>query len=72
MNGKVKNTMNYGVFVEVIDGFEALLHRSELVHLKEGENERIKIGASLRVEVMSVDRDLKRVTLRLVNQTKEG
>jgi hypothetical protein len=72
VDGKVKNTMNYGVFVEIIDGFEALLHRSELFHLREGENEAIRIGESLRVEVTSVDRDLKRVTLRLVNQTKEG
>ena len=72
IDGKVKNTVEYGVFIEIIDGSEALLHRSELFQLKEGESEAIKIGETLRVEVMSVDRDQKRVVLRLVDRNSQG
>lgn len=70
VDGTVTNTVNYGVFVRITNDFEALLHRSELDQFNEGEGRPLEVGESLQVEVLSVDRDLNRVSLRLIRRNK--
>ena len=68
VDGTVSNTVDFGLFVRISPNFDALLHRSELVQLTESEGRPLEVGESVRVEVISVDHDLNRVSLRLIRR----
>ena len=72
VDGTVSNTVDFGVFVRISPNFDALLHRSELVQLTESEGRPLEVGESVRVEVISVDHDLNRVSLRLIRRNDLG
>ncbi|MBI65419.1 MAG: 30S ribosomal protein S1 [Candidatus Marinimicrobia bacterium] len=65
ISGKVVNMMNYGVFVEIEDGIEGLIHVSEISwtkHIKH-PSEVYKIGDELDAIVMSIDSESKKISL---------
>lgn len=67
VKGKVVNIMPYGVFVEVEKGIEGLLHASEISWQKKMVNpqEMFAIGDIIEVQIISVDKDAKRISLSM-------
>lgn len=65
VKGKVVNIMPYGVFVEIEKGVEGLLHASEISWQKKMVNpqEMYAIGDIIEVQVISIDKDTKRISL---------
>jgi hypothetical protein len=60
-DGTVSSWANFGMFVD-LGGFDGLCHISTLDGLAKGD---IPLGERVRVEVVEVDRELRRVALRL-------
>lgn len=67
VKGKVVNIMPYGVFVEIEKGVEGLLHASEISWQKKIVNpqEMFAIGDIVEVQIISIDKDAKRISLSL-------
>lgn len=67
VKGKVVNIMPYGVFVEIDKGIEGLLHSSEISWKKKNVNpqEMFAIGDIIEVQIISVDKESKRISLSL-------
>ena len=61
---KVKKLMDFGVFVELEPGVEGLIHISELSTQRVEKPDQItKIGDSLKVEVLNIDMEAKKIGL---------
>ena len=66
VKGKVTKITNFGVFVELEDGLEGLLHISELSDQKvENPQDVVKIGDELEVKILRVDTDERKIGLSL-------
>jgi small subunit ribosomal protein S1 len=67
VKGKVRNTTSYGAFVELEDGIDGLLHINDMSWTKKvvHPNEVVKKGDVLDVQVLTVDKDKKRIALGL-------
>jgi small subunit ribosomal protein S1 len=67
IKGKVVNILPYGVFVELEKGIEGLIHVSEISWTKRVNNpsEMFAIGDILETQVLSVDKDSRRISLSL-------
>lgn len=67
VKGKVVNILPYGVFVELEKGVEGLIHISEMSWTKKVNNpaELFAIGDILETQVLSVDKDSRRISLSL-------
>jgi small subunit ribosomal protein S1 len=67
VKGKVRNTTSYGAFVELEDGIDGLLHINDMSWTKKvvHPNEVVKKGDVLEVQVLTVDKDKKRIALGL-------
>jgi len=67
LKGKVVNIVPYGVFVELEKGIEGLVHVSEISWIKRVNNpsEMFAIGDTLETQVLSVDKDSRRISLSL-------
>ncbi len=65
VKGKVVNIMPYGVFIEIEKGIEGLLHASEITWQKKMINpqEFFAIGDIVEVQIISIDKDAKRISL---------
>jgi small subunit ribosomal protein S1 len=67
LRGKVVNVTDYGVFVEVEEGLEGLIHISELdwsPHLRH-PSKFVSIGETIEAKVINVNKDEKRLSLSL-------
>ncbi|MBO5053890.1 MAG: 30S ribosomal protein S1 [Muribaculaceae bacterium] len=62
---KVRNFTNFGVFVEIEEGVDGLIHISDLSWTKKIKHpgEFTEIGADIEVEVLSIDKDNRRLSL---------
>ena len=62
---KVRNFSNFGVFVEIEDGIEGLVHISDLSWTKKVKHpsEFTQIGADLDVVVLEINKDNRRLSL---------
>ena len=61
---KVKKLMDFGVFVELEPGIEGLIHISELSTQRvENTSEAVKLGDVLRVEVLNIDLEARKIGL---------
>ena len=62
---KVRNFTNFGVFVEVEEGVEGLIHISDLSWTKKIKHpsEFTTIGADMEVQVLEIDKDNRRLSL---------
>lgn len=67
VKGKVANIADYGVFVELEDGIEGLIHVSELSWVKKNQNPNkvVKLGDEVEVQVLEVDSEKRRISLGL-------
>ena len=64
-NAKVRNFTNFGVFVELEEGVDGLIHISDLSWQKKIKHpsEFCKVGDMLDVMVLEIDRDNRRISL---------
>ena len=62
---KVRNFTNFGVFVEVEEGVDGLIHISDLSWTKKVKHpsEFTKIGESIEVQVLDIDKENRRLSL---------
>ena len=62
---KVRNFTNFGVFVEIEEGVEGLIHISDLSWTKKIKHpsEFTSIGSEIEVQVLEIDRDNRRLSL---------
>ncbi|HMN95182.1 MAG TPA: 30S ribosomal protein S1 [Phycisphaerales bacterium] len=66
VHGKVTKITNFGVFVELEDGLEGLLHISELSDQKvENPQDVVKSGQEVEVKILRVDTDERKIGLSL-------
>lgn len=67
IKGKVVNILPYGVFVELEKGIEGLIHVSEVSWTKRISNlgEMFAVGDMLETQVLSIDKDSRRISLSL-------
>jgi small subunit ribosomal protein S1 len=64
VTGKVTKITNFGVFVELEEGLEGLLHVSELAEEKvENPEEVVKVGDTIEVRVLRVDSAERKIGL---------
>jgi len=67
VEGKIVNMMNYGVFIELEEGVEGLLHVSEMSwtrHIKH-PGELFKLGDRATTKILSLDAKEKKISLGL-------
>ncbi|MDR2496131.1 MAG: 30S ribosomal protein S1 [Tannerellaceae bacterium] len=62
---RVRNFTNFGVFVEIEEGVDGLIHISDLSWTKKIKhpNEFTQIGANIEVQVLEIDKDNRRLSL---------
>lgn len=62
---KVRNFTNFGVFVEIEEGVDGLIHISDLSWTKKIKHpsEFTKIGEDIEVQVLEIDKDNRRLSL---------
>jgi small subunit ribosomal protein S1 len=67
VKGKIVNILPYGVFVELEKGIEGLIHISEISWTKRINNpsEMFAIGDILETQVLSIDKESRRISLSL-------
>jgi len=66
VKGKITKITNFGVFVELEDGLEGLLHISELADQKvENPQDVVKPGQEVDVKILRVDTDERKIGLSL-------
>jgi small subunit ribosomal protein S1 len=66
VEGKVTKVVTFGAFVEILPGVEGLVHISELApHHVENPREVVSQGDSVRVKVIEVDAERRRLSLSL-------
>ena len=70
VEGKVSNIVDFGAFVD-LEGIDGLIHISEICwsHVNH-PSEVLKIGETVKVKVLDIDRDRQRISLGL-KQTQE-
>ena len=66
LDGKVTKLVDFGAFVEVLDGVEGLVHISELAdrHV-ENPREVVDVGQTINVKILEIDEDRRRVSLSI-------
>ena len=68
VTGKVTKITNFGVFVELEDGLEGLLHISELSDRKvHSPEEVVKVGKRVNVRILKVDPQERKIGLSMID-----
>jgi len=65
VKGQVTKITNFGVFVELEDELEGLLHVSELSEQKVDPKEIVEVGSELEVKILRVDTEDRKIGLSL-------
>ena len=67
VKGKVTSIADYGVFVELADGMEGLIHLQDLSWVKKNQNPNklLKVGQEVEVKVLELDIEKRRLSLGL-------
>ena len=67
VEGKVSSITEFGIFVEIAEGVEGLVHISEVSWLERNPNlqEMFKKGDRVKVKVLKIDRDNQRISLSI-------
>ena len=64
VKGKVSSITDFGVFVEMEEGVEGLIHISQLgLDRSESVKDKFSIGAEIEAEVLNIDRAERRISL---------
>jgi small subunit ribosomal protein S1 len=73
LEGKVTKVVTFGAFVEIMDGVEGLVHISELAqHHVENPREVVEPGQTVRVKVLEIDSERRRLSLSVKRVHVEG
>jgi small subunit ribosomal protein S1 len=73
LDGKVTKVVAFGAFVEILPGVEGLVHISELAdHHVENPSEVVEPGASVRVKILDVDEERRRLSLSIKRIDEDG
>ncbi len=73
VKGKISSITDFGVFVEIEDGIEGLIHNSQLGLNKEQEpKDEFSVGQEVESEVTSVDREERRISLSISAMNRRG
>ena len=73
LEGTVKNITSYGVFVEISEGVEGLIHVSEMswsTHLRSAQD-FVKVGDEVEAVVLTLDRDDRKMSLGIKQLTPD-
>ena len=73
IKGKVVVIADYGVFVEVAEGVEGLVHVSEMswsTHLRSA-SDFVKVGDEIDVEILTLDREARKMSLGMKQLTQD-
>jgi small subunit ribosomal protein S1 len=66
LEGKVTKVVAFGAFVEIVPGVEGLVHISELAeHHVETPSEVVEPGAQVRVRILEIDEERRRISLSI-------
>lgn len=67
MVGKVTNITDYGVFIELKDGIEGLVHSSEISWVKSNQHPKklLTIGQEVKFSILEVDTEKHRISLSI-------
>lgn len=66
ISGKIVKVVNFGLFVELENGLEGLVHISEIPHQKTTQLESaFKAGENVKVSVISIDSEARKIALSL-------
>jgi small subunit ribosomal protein S1 len=66
LDGKVTKVVAFGAFVEIVPGVEGLVHISELAeHHVESPSEVVEPGAEVRVKILEIDEERRRISLSI-------
>ncbi len=72
VTGKVVQLKEYGAFVELEPGLDGLVHISEIVDRRiEEPSEVLKIGQVVNAKIIGVDKERKRISLSLKENSEE-
>ncbi|MGG2066393.1 MULTISPECIES: 30S ribosomal protein S1 [unclassified Bacillus (in: firmicutes)] len=73
LDGKVKRLVTFGAFVEILPGVEGLVHVSQIAnrHVK-NPNEVLEIGQGVKVKVLEVHSEEKRISLSIKEALEEN
>jgi len=72
VDGEVTKLTNFGVFVELEDGLEGLLHVSELTEDRgKAPEDVVKVGDKVQVKVIRVDPEDRKIGLTLLSEEGE-
>ena len=73
VDGKVTKVVTFGAFVEILPGVEGLVHISELAqHHVENPREVVSQGDSVKVLILEVDGERRRLSLSLKRVGEDG
>lgn len=73
VTGTVTNVTDFGVFVEIEEGIEGLVHVSEISREKvKSPEEKYKAGDSITAKVMNINSDERRIGLSIKRLEQEG
>jgi small subunit ribosomal protein S1 len=73
LEGKVTKLVQFGAFVEIVPGVEGLVHISELSEQHvENPEEVVEPGVSVKVRVLDVDEERRRLSLSIKQAEVEG
>ena len=70
--GRITKVVTFGAFAEIVSGVEGLIHISELAeHHVENPREVVQQGEEVRVKIIEIDPDRRRLSLSL-RRVEEG
>jgi small subunit ribosomal protein S1 len=73
LEGKVTKVVAFGAFVEIVPGVEGLVHISELAeHHVESPSEVVEPGAEVRVRILEIDEERRRISLSIKRVSEGG
>ncbi len=73
VQGKVRNITDFGIFVEIMEGIDGLVHISDLSWSQRirHPSERYKKGDEVEARVLNIDRDAERFSLGIKQMTED-
>ncbi|MEC7984491.1 MAG: S1 RNA-binding domain-containing protein, partial [Myxococcota bacterium] len=76
VKGRVVNQEDFGVFVEIEDGIEGLVHQTELLQAKQKKDgnwkEAYQVDTEIMVEIRRIDGHDRKISLAEVTSKDEG
>jgi small subunit ribosomal protein S1 len=73
IKGKISNTTDFGIFVQLLPGIDGLVHISDLSWTEhiEHPSDRYKVGQEVEAVVLGIDKDNKKISLGIKQLTQD-